>query len=170
MPEAHAIPIQASIHVQNNLPNLGKAARNFRLIGWIQGIGSLLAIYPYPEKAYSIDEELPEHTSGISSRFANVNIELEEQSVCVKVDGLPEIYKQIKAAATASELITIPWLINLLLSTERNEQSGFKIFDARPAWDLKNEIRSLNTARNSPQFRKATTTVKQSPPALIAAL
>lgn len=46
-----------------------------------------------------------------------------EFALCVKaLDGLPEPYMQIKAAASASQMNTIPRLTNILLSTERDEK------------------------------------------------
>jgi hypothetical protein len=49
-------------------------------------------------------------------------IQITELALCAKeLDGLPESYCQIKAAARASQICTIPALTNMLLSAEREE-------------------------------------------------
>ena len=61
----------------------------------------------------------------LSHDLRTYNIDLGELAVCVKaLDGIPESYKQVQAGARASEVITIPKLMNLLLSTERDERNS----------------------------------------------
>ena len=63
----------------------------------------------------------------LSHDLRTYNIDLSELAVCVKaLDGLPDSYKQIRAAAWASQVITIPKLANLLLSSERDEKNSEK--------------------------------------------
>lgn len=50
------------------------------------------------------------------------NIDIGELALCIKaLDGLPDSYQQIKAAARASQVTSIVRLTNLLLSAERDE-------------------------------------------------
>jgi hypothetical protein len=74
------------------------------------------------------------------------NIELSELSICTKaLGGLPEIYRQVKVAAIAFQVNTIPRLTNLLLSSQYDEN------DRQQDSESRHDLRSLNTEIKSLQ-------------------
>ena len=76
------------------------------------------------------------------------DIEIGEVALCAKtLDGLPETFQQIKAAARASSGMTMSRLTNLLLSTERDGQYDSKITHQQ------NEFKNLNTETRSMVLR-----------------
>ena len=91
----------------------------------------------------------------LSHDLRTYDIDLGELAVCVKaLDGLPETYKQIKAAARASQVTTIPRLTNLLLSSERDERRPSTNQVNSREQEMSNEIKSLNTELK--KFKKKT--------------
>ena len=80
------------------------------------------------------------------------NIEITELGLCAKaLDGLPERYAQIKAAARATQVSTIPTLTNILLSAENEEQTSTPDIDIK---SLNTEIKSLKSKMKTYGKRK----------------
>jgi hypothetical protein len=78
-------------------------------------------------------------------RSANLQRRSYELAVCAKaLNGLSEAYMQIKAAARASQVTTIPRLTNLLISAER-ERGDSSIGTQQEIKNLSTELTSLNT-------------------------
>lgn len=86
-------------------------------------------------KSY-LDQQVEYHQD-----LQHYKIDMSEIAMCTKaLDGLPDIYTQIKAAARASPVTTIPELINLLLAAERTENQDI-------ITEHHEQITSLNTER-----------------------
>jgi hypothetical protein len=96
-------------------------------------------------------------------------VNIGEIALCAKIlDGLPETYQQIKAAARASQGMKIPTLTNLLLSAERDQKNDSR---APPTGEFKNSntewkprrspVKRLNNNQNNGR-RKYCTRCKNS--------
>jgi hypothetical protein len=80
------------------------------------------------------------------------DIDIGEIALCAKaLDGLPENYQQIKAAVRATQVISIPRLTNVLLSTERDEEVISKNCSSATR-DL--DVTNLNTEMTQQQSKR----------------
>ena len=83
---------------------------------------------------------------GLYHDLNSYDISIGELALCTKaLDGLPENYQQVKAAARASQVNTIPRLTNLLLSAERDGHTELPHFQKPDIHNLNSELRSLKS-------------------------